>query len=400
MGGRRWMILLHILVICALLLGGVGAVGARPLRAQGPSPSVCGPDGTLPSGAVYRICMPALGWNGDLVIYAHGYVTPTAPIAIPEAQLRLPDGTYVPDMVTSLGYAFATTSYHRNGLAVQEGIADILELVGRFNELYGEACAAQFGRPVRVYLAGVSEGGLVTTLAVERNPGVFRGGLAICGPIGDFRRQINHVGDTRVLFDYFFPGILPGTAITVPQQLRDNWSTYYEPLIAYELRAHPARTRQLLTVAKLPVDPLHPVSSGVGAVLGVLWYNVYGTEDAKAELDGQPFDNHSRIYRGSANDARLNRLVARYSADPAARVALQAYQTTGALQRPLVTLHNVGDPIVPYWHEALYRSKTVAAGTWLLYANIPVLRYGHSNVTAPQVLGAFSLLVQRASALP
>ena len=32
-------------------------------------------EGTQMSGAVYRICMPtALPWNGDLVLYAHGYV--------------------------------------------------------------------------------------------------------------------------------------------------------------------------------------------------------------------------------------------------------------------------------------------------------------------------------------
>ena len=60
-----------------------------------------------------------------------------------------------------------------------------------------------------MYLVGVSQGGLVCTLAVEQNPGIFSGGLSLCGPIGDFRRQINYWGDFRVAFDYFFPNVIP-----------------------------------------------------------------------------------------------------------------------------------------------------------------------------------------------
>src|SRR4051812_47965346 len=39
-------------------------------------------NGTLPSRALSRICVPANGWNGDLIIFAHGYVSPYQPIAI------------------------------------------------------------------------------------------------------------------------------------------------------------------------------------------------------------------------------------------------------------------------------------------------------------------------------
>ncbi|MGQ9634665.1 MAG: hypothetical protein ACUVXB_10525 [Bryobacteraceae bacterium] len=81
--------------------------------------------------ARYRICMPAAGaWNGDLIIFAHGYVAPGEPVAIPESQLRLPDGTELPKLITDLGFAFATTSYRRNGLVLPEGVQDILDLVG------------------------------------------------------------------------------------------------------------------------------------------------------------------------------------------------------------------------------------------------------------------------------
>src|SRR5919202_3101896 len=39
---------------------------------QGTLPSQVG-QGTLPHGALYLICIPATGWNGDIVVYAHGY---------------------------------------------------------------------------------------------------------------------------------------------------------------------------------------------------------------------------------------------------------------------------------------------------------------------------------------
>jgi hypothetical protein len=83
--------------------------------------------GVLPSGALSLICMPALEWNGQLVVYAHGYVAPDQPLDF--YQLTTPDGAPIPALVQSLGYAFATTSYRQNGLAILEGVDDIRELV-------------------------------------------------------------------------------------------------------------------------------------------------------------------------------------------------------------------------------------------------------------------------------
>ena len=61
---------------------------------------------------------PPEAWNGDLVVYAHGYVPDLGqPVAIPTDQLTL-NGIFVPDLINSLGYAFAVTSYSANGLAV------------------------------------------------------------------------------------------------------------------------------------------------------------------------------------------------------------------------------------------------------------------------------------------
>ncbi|HIP96234.1 MAG TPA: hypothetical protein EYH32_03345 [Anaerolineae bacterium] len=381
---RKGMHILHILLICAILLGGLGTAAVPASHAE----SNCEPDGRQASGAVYRICMPAEGeWNGDLVVYAHGYVAFNEPIAIPEDQLSIPDGPSLPEMVNGLGFAFAATSYSVNGLAVQEGLADLVDLVEIFSETHGQ--------PGHVYLAGPSEGGLITALGVEQHFNVFDGGLSTCGPVGDFRKQLNYWGDVRVLFDYFFPGVIPGSPVAIPQDVIDNWDTVYKGRVEDALRADPHATAQLLVVARVPVDPTNP-DSAIDALVQLLWYNVFATNDGVTKLGGQPYDNSRRLYRGSDNDLRLNRSVPRFQADPAVIAEIEAhYQTSGDLSVPLVTLHTLGDPIVPYWHELLYNRKIATNGDVALHTNIPSLRYGHCNFTAAEVLLAFAVLVYR-----
>jgi hypothetical protein len=60
-----------------------------------------------------------------------------------------------------------------------------------------------------------------------------------------------------------------------------------------------------------------------------------------------------------------------------------------------VTLHTTLDPVVPYWHETIYRGKVMVNDNLARHDNIPVSRYGHCSFTAGDVLGAFVLLVDR-----
>lgn len=385
------------------LLGWVGAwppvAAAAPLpprEADGPAepaaPQACDPDRVLASGAVYRLCMPLL-WNGDLVVYAHGYVPPTRPVGIPEEQMNLPGGIPVSTVVTTLGYAFATTSYRSNGLAVATGVADLVDLVSVF--------AAAKGMPERVYLAGVSEGGLITTLAVEGHPELFDGGLAMCGPYGNFRAQLDYMADLRITFDYFFPGLMPPDAVTIPSWLIDGWGDHYAVAVrpALEDPANAAKVDQLLRVAGAATDP-DDSSTREATIEQLLEYNVLATNDARAKLGGQPFDNQGRIYAGSDDDAALNAGVQRFGADPAALAAIGAhYQTGGRLAAPLVTLHSTADPLVPEWQALLYRDKVTAAGNPELYEYRAVPGYGHCAFGAGDVLSAFWRLVEMVDSL-
>jgi len=385
--------MIRVLTLLSLTLPMLGLTvhAATPPRPF--SPAACDADRTQASGAIYRICMPpSSSWNNNLIVYAHGYMAPNPQVRIPEEQLHLPDGTYIPDAVNLLGYAFATTSYSTNGLAVREGISDTLDLVSIFK--------TQQPTVKRVYLTGASEGGLITTLAIEQYPQVFNGGLATCGPIGDFARHVNYLGDFRVVFDYFFPDLLPGTPITIPQSLMDNWGTYLAITVTPAI-SDPASlisVTQLLSVTQASYDPLNPTTA-ISTVVGLLWYNVFATDDAKAKLGGQPFDNRIRSgklysYTGSYDDDTLNAKVQRFSADQAALNEIEAhYQTAGRPLVPLVTLHTTLDPIVPYWHETLYRQKVESRGMTPWHDNIPVVRYGHCSFEANEVIEALNRLV-------
>jgi pimeloyl-ACP methyl ester carboxylesterase len=281
---------------------------------------------------------------------------------------------------------FATTSYRINGLAVLPGVQDVKDLVGIFT--------LAKGKPLHVYLVGASEGGLVTTLAAEQYPTVFSGGLATCGPIGDFRKQINYWGDFRVVFDHFFPGVLPPTPVSIPTEVMTNWTAVYAPAVASKMALNPYATDQLLKVTQAAFDPAQPTTK-VDTAVGLLWYNIFATNDGTTKLGGQPFNNKNplRWYLGSDNDWLLNRKVQRFTADPATATAIAAHQTTGKLRVPLVTLHTTADPIVPYWHEPLYTIKALSNGSGLLHTNIPILRYGHCQFEPSEVLVGFALLV-------
>jgi Prolyl oligopeptidase family len=346
--------------------------------------SVCSADGVQKSGSIYRICMPVSGYNGMLVIWAHGFQDAGTPVSIPEDQL-CQNGFCISELVNSLGFGFATNSYSKTGLAVLQGKADIVDLVSLFT--------AKEGKPQKVYLIGASEGGIITALNVEQRPDIFSAGVAACGPVGDFPYQINYFGDARATFEYFFPGVIPGDPFHPDPNLALMWGDYYETIVK-PIIFSPASSHQLeqwVKVANLPFDPNDYLATIEHSVRDVLRYSVVNLNDAVATIGGFPFDNQYRWYTGSDNDILLNIFVRRVAASPTAVAQMTTqYNTTGVLRRPLITLHTVADQQVPYFHEQLYALKTLFSGSLLTrHLNLPIQRYGHCNFTRDEALFAF-----------
>jgi pimeloyl-ACP methyl ester carboxylesterase len=372
-----------LLVGAAALWLTAGAAIAQPAP-RFATPGAC-TETPLPGGARAMTCVPKQGWNGSLVVFAHGYLSPFVSPAF--AHLQLSDGTSLPELVQKLGFAFATTTYRQSGLAILEGVKDIIELVQLATRTEGV---------VRTYVTGVSEGGLVAVLAAEQRPELFEAAFATCAPIGNFLFHVNYVGDFRVLFDVFFPGVIDGSAVDVPAAVVANWDTIYVPRIANALRNHRARARELFQVARVPYDPADATGLEESA-LALLWQNVMGARDAREKLGGNPYGNRLRWYSGSTNDMTLNLRVRRVDADVSALLKVQQFSPTGDLRIPLVTLHTTGDAVVPYAHELLYAAKVRPSNRGRLLP-LPVLRAGHCAFSTSEVLTGFALMLGAGSA--
>src|SRR2546429_5497080 len=330
-----------------------------PLVPQANGQSCTAPDAKLSSGALFKICFDPNNWNRDIVVFIPGYHDPASAPSLP-ADLS-PTAASV--LFSGLGYGYATTSFRATGLIERDSWigGGLLELVETAKALLANTT----GRTTRyVYQTGGSQGGLGTVMAVERYPHIFSGGLAGCGPIGDYQKQIDYVADFRVVFDHFFTGTIPAWPVW-RQDLSAGDPGDIDPgsWDAAEASAGAAlddpgnadRIRQVLHVTHAPTDPADPATVK-GTTLGILWYSFRGTHDAIAKSGGMPFGNVGRRYSGSSDDASLNAGVQRFQ-PTADRARLAALQTPARLRRPLVRIHTTGGPLGPTRHVAPYRAR-------------------------------------------
>lgn len=313
---------IRLVSACALVVG-LSLPAVAHAQQSPPLPPGC-QTGALPTGEpqypvqLILVCIPPLGWNGQLVVYAHGYVAPQADLALPLAELTLLDANgqpvFAPAVLLSQGFAFATTSYRKNGYAIEQGGNDLNALAAHFKTLVPP------GTLLKVYVVGASEGGLITTMLVERFPDTYHGGLALCGPVGGAPFQVKYLGDFRVVFDYFFPDVFPFGAANVPPNAFLNWQTPdptdndFVRAITTAILSNPNATDQLFNVTRAARDPLDPANSAVTTAVGVLFYSIFGTNDLIATAGGMPYDNRLTRYRGSADNRALNAGVERVRA--------------------------------------------------------------------------------------
>jgi hypothetical protein len=338
---------------------------------------------------VHTVCIPQ-EWNGGLILWAHGTVFPSEPITI--SHIVLP-GTElsIPEIAGRLGYAFAASSYSKNGYAVEEGIQDTYALYQRFVDSYAQ--------PTYTYVLGASEGGLITVKLMEIYPDTFDGGLAMCGPLGGYYRATPHAADFRVVFDYFFPDVLPGDAMNIPEDAWQYWETPgpdtsqgYRYDIMDAVEGYPRRTAQLFSVTKACTDPQNPEAEA-DAAAHLLSYSIFATNDMLETLGGNPYDNRTTWYRGSYRDWRLNRQVDRFAADPDAVEEIRRFDPTGDIEAPLVTLHTTCDELVPFWHELIYWQLAQSQGDTDKLLVLPSQHCGHCAFEVRELLLAFAALV-------
>jgi pimeloyl-ACP methyl ester carboxylesterase len=360
--------------------------GARPVFAQAHYEGVTGP------GSTYEIDVPS-SWNGDLVLYAHGIVEASLPVTSPAAQDGYAD---LRSALLAKGFAVAASSYSSNGWALADAVRRTHQLSGLF--------ASKAGQPRRTFLVGHSMGALAIVKLAEEFPGQYDGVLSMCGPLGGAAQELQYAGDARVTLDYYFPGLIPGTAFNVDP------NTKFEPGIPGGLfwdvvgafTANPAGAFQWATAAQLPFNDMNELKFSAFYVVGFL---VRYTNDFIDRVNGKmPYDNRNVSYEVNVTpDSRtnaylsglLNAGVEQFSADVSAvNYYEHNYKPTGQIDVPVITLHTTRDPAIPFAHEASFADAVAKAGRaqWLVQRSFD--RWGHCAFDPTEVKAAFGDLVR------
>ena len=353
-------------------------------------------EGAIGPGSTYEIDVPA-AWNGGLVIYAHGLVPADVPVLPPSLQPRYDE---LRTAMLASGFALAASSYSSNGWAVADAVRRTHQLRGIF--------ADQVATPRRTFLIGASLGALVTVKLSETYPGQYDGALAMCGPLGGALAELQYTGDARVIFDYYFPGVLPGTPFEVPPGT--SFLSPFEPggpsplflSVVAALAADPAATIRWAAAANLPFNDMAELAN---SALYIIDFILANTNDLIDRVNGKlPFENAETEYVVDATadpvlnaflSAVLNGGVGRFDADRAAvNYYDRNYTPSGQIGIPVVTLHTTRDPAIPFVHEAMFAAAVAAAGRSQLLVQQPIDRWGHCTFTGEEIQMAFGGLVQ------
>ena len=412
MGARRGQAarrLLGVAIAAAIAVGAGGTTSA----AGGGGPGTY--TGTLGDGAKYLIEVPS-GWNGTVVLYSHGYVTPGS--ANPARDVGDP---VTHDWLLGHGFALAGSSYATTGWAIQQAIPDQLATLDVFK--------STVGTPTRTIAWGHSLGGMVTAGLVQTAPNRFDGALPMCGVLS------GGVGTWNMALDGAFAIqqlIVPTVKIVHITSPTANLGLAEAALAGAQ--ATPQGRARIALAAALgdgpgwfnPLSPEPARNDFTGQEQNqFLWSTQVDAPFAfalRAELEfragGNPSWNTGVDYRkqlehsidarevralykaaGLSLDADLDALNAapRISADASA----VSYLTTNIVFNgdlghvPVLTMHTTGDGLVAVENEEAYRDAVGHGHNGKLLRQVFVHRAGHCAFTPAETIAAFQALVQR-----
>jgi len=378
----------RIIALLVTLLGLTGAASADQVV-----------DGRIGPGALYRLVVPTddptdptdVPWNGNLLLYAHGFVSALEPVALP------PDGELLVSLFAPQGYAVAVSSFSENGWAVKDGAQRTQQLLGIFT--------SKFGAPSRIYIGGGSMGGLIAIKLAEEHPDWFDGMLLACPVSGGARAQTDYLANVRALFDLFYDPddpanpdahLLPGNASGVPAGV-DPITQIAVPATTAMLN-DPTGAALITAVTQTPVPGSSSTELGQSIVTALLGHAATAP-DQSPQLRGKPyFDNRGVLYTGALPPDALtfiNARIDRFDAVPSVlNYQEHYYQPTGDLEIPTLTLSLSRDPVAPGFHRTLYASLVAAAGESDHLVQRTVDRYGHCDRLSPEEIAtAFRDLV-------
>jgi hypothetical protein len=336
--------------------------------------------------AGYRIEVPD-PWNGDLVMWAHGYRGIGPELAVDNPPIR--------SYLLTHHFAWAASSYTRNGYDVRSGVVATHELREYF--------IGRFGRPERTYMTGESMGGHITGVTIERYPFDYVGALPICGVMGDI-----------ALFDYFLDFNLVAQALAGHQAVfpyPGDYATVVVPAVKSALG--PSYPTSLNTAGEHLKDVTKMRSGGQRPLFDYGFTNIWGgdflferTNGGDGTLNGitgsNIATNEGTVYKFSrdpslsADEAALNNAVLRVAQGPQQPPVdgLADIPTiSGDLPFPVLSLHTLGDLFVPFSMEQIYAGRVATFAKSDLLVTRAIRDVGHCGFQEVETERAFRDLV-------
>lgn len=331
--------------------------------------------------AGWEIEMPD-SWNGELVLYAHGFAGFGTEVAVqtPPAALR--------KYFVTNGFAWAASSFSENGYDPGIGADDTLALKSLFEQKYGPA--------KKTYLVGASMGGNVVSLALENQADDYDGALSICGALTGIE-QIDYLVSWVAVAEFtsglHFPiGEAGGNAARV--FLSDM------PRELGPVASPTPKGQQFASIVKnLTGGPRPFFQEGFAEQYSVNFGLALLDPERKFLVNRAATNTNAKYHIDSGlglTDDQVNSGVRRFASDPAARNAEahpDAVPTTGKISDPLLTLHGTGDLFVPISIERDYKAKVQAAGKSDLLVQRAIRSGGHCKFSDGELTTAFADLV-------
>jgi pimeloyl-ACP methyl ester carboxylesterase len=345
--------------------------------------------------AGYRIEVPK-NWNGDLVLYAHGFRGATQALTVTDLPVR--------QAALSQGFAWAASSYRVNGYNPQAGVKDTLLLADLFKQ--------KVGMPKRIFLYGSSMGGQVVVNSLESHADVYAGGVAECGAVSgagqlDYMIGFNTLADYFAKTDMFAPQnrSLKSQQQLIKQQLYPTLGSsnfvYSEenmlmgeynpaPPISLTPKGRAFRNAAIyLSGGDRPFAEAGFAASYKLAIEGPRILVALLPPLALAATNKATNYQIDPSYRISTQD--INNGVRRVSSRPLVR---SQFAVTGQLKAPLLTIHGTGDGFVPITNEQIYRQMVKAAGQDDLLVQRGIRRFVHCDFSLAERTRTFNDLTR------
>jgi len=321
------------------------------------------------AGGSYQIEVPT-GWNGGLVIFAHGY-----------------GGVEHSPLATHLaanGYAWAASSFRSGAYRPDWFVVDTLQLRDLF--------IREIARPRWTIIHGQSMGGHIAIASLELHPGVYQGALIECGVTDGV--TVADLGLAYQAAAEYFAGVPLLDNMTRPD-LAARVSELWLPALG-EPGRYTLQGQRFDSVVK------HLFGGDLPLRLEGLRqrYVRRMTLFPRTQMLGQAGSTLHVRYRIDSglgvDEDELNRKIRRFApvAGTRSRETNPVFaEPTGRLTVPVLTLHETGDAEAPFSLEQAYRRRTLAAGTSHLLVQRAIRWPGHCGIDGEVREQAFDDLV-------